>query len=89
MSSVVRIPDEVHEEAARIAAFRGQQPGHLIAEAWREYIANHRKEFAADLEQAAKHLRDGTLGQLTTFTSRTASARAKTAAERLADPQGK
>ena len=38
----------------------------LLAEAWREY---RRKEFAADLEQVAKLLRDGTPEQLAEFTS--------------------
>jgi hypothetical protein len=88
MSAVVRIPEETHEEITRIAAFRGEQPGHLIAEAWREYIANHRGEFAADLEQAARLLRDGTLEELTEFVNRSVPARAKRAAARLADGFG-
>lgn len=84
MSTVVRIPEDTHEEVARIAAFRGEQPGNLIAEAWREYIENHRAEFAADLEQAAKLLRDGTLEELTAFVNRSVPTRAKRAAARLA-----
>jgi len=82
MSSVVRVPTDVHSEATRIAAFRGQQPGHLIAEAWREYLANHRQECAADLEEAARLMRNGTPDDLAAFTSRTADARAKAAAAR-------
>ena len=35
-TSVVRVPKDVHQEAARVAALRGQQPGNLLAEAWRE-----------------------------------------------------
>lgn len=89
MSSVVRVPDQVHNEAARLAAFRGQQPGHLIAEAWQEYLANHRTEFAADLEEAARLLRNGTLEQLAAFTSRNADARAEAAVAAVRDsPQG-
>jgi hypothetical protein len=49
---------------------------HLVAEAWREYIANHREEFAADLEKTAQLLRDGTLSHLAEFSSRNADARA-------------
>jgi hypothetical protein len=85
MSSVVRVPDKVHNEASRLAAFRGQQPGYLIAEAWQEYLSNHRTEFAADLEEAARLLRDGTLEQLAAFTSRNVDARAAAAAAELRD----
>jgi hypothetical protein len=84
MSSVVRVPADVHKEITRVAAFRGEQPGSLIAEAWREFLAKHRKEFAADLERAAQLLRDGTLDELAAFTSRSASERAERAAARLA-----
>jgi len=80
---VLRVPEETHNEATQIAALRGSHAGQLVAEAWREYMENHRKEFAADLEQVAKLLRDGTLEQLAEFTSRNADARAAKAVERL------
>jgi hypothetical protein len=83
MTRVLRVPEQVHEEATEIAALRRSQPGELVAEAWREYIAKHRDEFAADLERAAKLLRDGTLDELASFTSRNADARAAEAVERL------
>lgn len=80
---VLRVPEQVHTQATQIAALRHSQPGHLVADAWREYIENHRDEFAADLEKTAKLLRDGTLEQLATFTSRNADDRAAMAIERL------
>ncbi|MGA2455322.1 MAG: hypothetical protein ABSG93_17570 [Solirubrobacteraceae bacterium] len=80
---VLRVPEQVHTQATQIAALRQSQPGHLVAAAWREYIENHRDEFAADLETTAKLLRDGTLEQLAEFTSRNADARAAEAVERL------
>ncbi len=80
---VLRVPEQVHSQATQIAAMRQSQPGHLVAAAWHEYIENHRDEFAADLEKTAKLLRDGTLEQLATFTSRNADARAAQAVERL------
>jgi hypothetical protein len=83
MTRVLRVPEQVHSQATQIAALRNSQPGHLVADAWREYIENHRDEFAADLEKTAKLLRDGTLEQLTEFTSRNADARAAKAVERL------
>jgi len=83
MTRVLRVPEQVHSQASQIAALRNSQPGHLVADAWREYIENHRDEFAADLEKTAKLLRDGTLEQLTEFTSRNAGTRAAKAVERL------
>jgi hypothetical protein len=82
-SRVLRVPAEVHNEATEIAALRRAQPGQLVAAAWREYMENHREEFAADLEKTAKLLRDGTMHELAAFTSRDASARAAKAVERL------
>lgn len=81
-TAVIRVPSQVHQEAVQLAALRREQPGHLLAAAWNEYLENHRDEFAADLEQAAKLLRDGTLDELAEFASRNAEARAAAAAKR-------
>jgi hypothetical protein len=83
MTRVLRVPEQVHSEASQIAALRRSQAGHVVADAWREYMTNHREEFASDLEQAAKLLRDGTLDDLARFASRNASSRAARAVERL------
>lgn len=83
MSSVVRVPGTVHNQAKQLAGMRGQQPGEVIAEAWAEYIENHRGEFASDLEEAARVLREGTLDELATFASRNVESRAKAAADAL------
>lgn len=82
-TKVIRVPGDVHEEAVQLAALRRQQPGHLLAEAWSEYVEKHRAEFAGDLERAAKHLRDGTLNDVAGFASRNAEARAHASAQRL------
>jgi hypothetical protein len=82
-STPVRVPAEVHAQATRLAALRGQQPGQLLADAWEEYLANHREDFAADLEQAARIVRDGTVDDLAAFASRNAAQRAREAAQRL------
>jgi hypothetical protein len=79
---VVRVPEDTHNEATQVAALRQVQAGELLADAWREYMENHREEFAKDLEKTAKLLRDGTLEKLAEFTSRNADARAAKA-ERL------
>lgn len=83
MSTVVRIPTSVHLETKRLAAVRGKQAGELLAEAWREYLANHREQFAKDLEEAAKILRQGTHEDLADFANRNVEARAQEAAERV------
>ncbi len=79
MSSVVRVPTDVHRESKRIAELRGIAPGDVLADAWREYFEKHREQFAADLEEAARLLRDGAVEDLAAFASRTAPARAKAA----------
>jgi hypothetical protein len=66
-TSVVRVPTDVHLEAKRFAALCGDQPGELLAHAWREYVVNHREEFADDLERAAKLMRDASLDELVRF----------------------
>ena len=66
-TNVVRIPSDVHSESKRIAALCGEQQGDLLALAWREYVVNHREDFAADLERAASLMRDGTLDDLVGF----------------------
>jgi hypothetical protein len=82
MSTVIRVPDHVHLESKSIAAVRGQQQGELLAEAWREYLASHREEFAENLQTAADLLRDGTLEELAAFASRNAGERARAAGQR-------
>lgn len=82
MSSVMRVPVDVHAEAKRMAALLGQQPGELIAQAWQEYLDRHKNEFAADLERAAELLRTGTVNDVAEFASRDVAARAEAAAER-------
>lgn len=87
-TKVIRVPGDVHEEAVQLAALRRQQPGNLLAEAWREYMEKNREEFAADLERAATLLRDGTLDGLANFASRNAEARGHASAERLKNQPG-
>jgi hypothetical protein len=86
MTSIVRVPTDVHTEAKRIAALQGQATGEVIAAAWREYLANHREEFASDLEEAARLMRDGTLDQLAEFASRHAEARAEASVNQGCQP---
>ena len=81
-TKVMRVPDQVHEEAVQLAALRRQQPAQLLAEAWAQYMEKNREQFAADFEKAAQLLRDGTVDGLAAFASRNADARAKAMAER-------
>jgi hypothetical protein len=83
MSGVVRVPDSVLTGAKQLAGLRGCQPGDVLADAWSEYLANHRDEFAQDLEEAARLLRTGTLDDLAAFLGRDNQERAKEAAARL------
>jgi hypothetical protein len=64
----IRIPTDIHEQTMRIAAMCGEQPGALLAQAWREYLVNHRDDFAADLDQAAQLMRSGSVEEIVAFT---------------------
>jgi hypothetical protein len=66
-TTVIRIPTEVHEQASRLAALCGEQPGALLARAWSEYLISHRDHFAADLEEAARLMRSADVDQLVAF----------------------
>jgi prephenate dehydrogenase len=87
MSSVVRIPTDVHREVKKLAELQSTQPGEVLALAWREYVSNHREEFAAELEEVARLLREGDVEDLAAFASRTASVRAEAAAARGRSPE--
>lgn len=76
----MRVPTDVHIEATKIAALRGQTPGDLVAEAWKEFFAKHREHFASDLEEAATIVRRGTTDELTAFVAKGANERAKASA---------
>lgn len=87
-TGVVRVPESVLQESKRIAALKGVQPGDLLAEAWREYLKNHREGFAADLEEAARLLREGSLDDIARFASRSVDERAAAAAAAAAAASG-
>jgi hypothetical protein len=87
MSNLVRVPDDVHLEAKQVAAFRGQTPGEVLGEAWRRFMEENREQFAMDLEEAARLLRNGSADELAEFTSRNVRARAEAAAARSRSKQ--
>src|SRR3954471_21776623 len=66
-TTVIRIPTEIHEQTTRIAALCGEHPGALLAQAWQEYLVNHREDFADDLEQAANLMRSAPIDALVAF----------------------
>ncbi len=79
----VRVSDDMHQETRRVAALRGDTPGALLAEAWKEYMLNHKEEFAAELEQAARIVRNGTQQDLVDFANRNNREKAERAAARI------
>ena len=82
-SSVIRVPHDVHLSAKQVGALRGQQAGEALAEAWRCYMDENREQIAAELEEAARLLRDGSVEDLAAFTSRNSRARAEAAVAAL------
>lgn len=66
-TSTMRVTETVRDEVARMSKLCGEQPAELLERAWKEYLLNHRAQFAADLEQAAVLVRDGSTDALVTF----------------------
>jgi hypothetical protein len=66
-TTVIRVPNEVHEHVTRVSDLVKQTPGELLAAAWAEYVERHRDDFASDLAHAAALLRNGTLQDLVEF----------------------
>lgn len=51
---------EVRDEIEALSAATNCSSSVMLAEAWREYLANHRDEFDADLKHGAELLSSGT-----------------------------
>ena len=81
-TAAVRVSDELLDDVKRVAAIRGDTPGRLLAQAWSEYVAQHRDEIARDFEDVARMLRDGDRDGLVRFTQRSVRERAAAAAAR-------
>lgn len=88
MSTVVRIPDEIDAPVKAIAAMQGRVPGDVLADAWREYFENHRKEFAAEFARAAEVVKSGDIEALAGLMNRSNKERAALAAGRAGGREG-
>ena len=82
-TKVMRVPENVPQEAATLAALQGRQPAELVGEAWAEYVHNHQQTFARDLEEAANLMRNGSVEAVVAFATRSNEARADAAAAAL------
>lgn len=82
-STTIRVSTDLNDQAKRMAALTGGTPGDLLAEAWAEYMENHRDEFALELQQAADLIRNGTREDLVKFANRNNREKAKRASARL------
>lgn len=81
MSVVVRLPEELHESAKKIAALQGRSVADLLTDAWNQYLHTNREELAERFEEAAAFLRSGDTEGLAALASRSAAARAAAAIE--------
>lgn len=66
-TSTMRVTSTVHDEVTRLSKLCGDQPAELLERAWKEYLLNHREQFATDLEQAALLVRNGSTDALVAF----------------------
>lgn len=86
MSTTVRIPEEIDAPIKAIAAMQGRVAGEVLADAWREYIENHREEFAAEFERAAHAVRTGDADAMASLMNRSNAERAAAAAHHARTP---
>lgn len=70
-TTTVRVPVELQEQVTRFSELVPETPGELLTAAWAEYVERHRDDFAADLQQAAELVRNGTLEDLVAFSQDT------------------
>ena len=61
MSKVMRIPEEMAEQARAFAAVEGISLGEVLTKAWDAYVLDHADEMAAHGERMAELLRAGDL----------------------------
>jgi hypothetical protein len=81
----VRIDEATLADVKAVAATRGKgTPGEMLAEAWTEFVENHRAEIAADFEHVAELFRRGDREGMLEFARQTRPARAQAAAARAA-----
>ncbi len=66
-----------------MASLVGKTPGDLLTAAWKEYLENHRAEFAKELETAAEIVRNGSMEDLASYAGRYNDERAKQASARI------
>lgn len=86
-TTTVRISKDLSKEIVQIAALMGRTSGDLLAEAWKEFLATHKENFAKDMEEAAQIVRTGTTQDLASFISRNVDARAEAAAAAARSPE--
>jgi hypothetical protein len=82
MSTLLRVPEELHAQVKHIAAMQGTSAGDLLARAWREFFERHRDEFAAEFEAAADLVRRGDAAGMAAMMKRGNRDRAEAAARR-------
>ncbi len=81
-TTVMRVPAEMAASVRQLAALHGETAGATLAQAWTEYLENHRDEFAATFSQLARVMRQGNSEALVAFLLDGAEDRARAAAER-------
>ena len=82
-TTTARISERTSLESRRIAALQGVSQSEVLDQAWADFLASNRDQFAKDLEEAAKIVRDGTTEELAAFIGRDSERDAVAAAERM------
>jgi predicted transcriptional regulator len=82
-TSPIRVPAEIQPSLKSIAALRGQTPGVLLAQAFQEFLVNHREEVTTVFEHAQKLVASQDVEGLAHLLDRSREARLETVANDL------
>jgi len=82
------IPAEIRDSVAALAERQGLTPEEVVAQAWSEYFARHRKELQEEFERVGEMIRSGDADTLVDYATGDIDERAKRAAERRTSRKG-
>ena len=82
-SHPVRVPEEILGRLRLVAGLRHSTPGHVLAEAFEEYVHNHRDDLRTQFELTQKYVVSGDVDTILEMTQPARERRAKRAADRV------
>ncbi len=76
-STVVRVPTDTYSHVRAVSGLKQQSPGSLLAQAWEEYVENHRDELEETFDTVSHLIREGDSEGLVAFMQQGSKERAQ------------